>query len=164
MPHHHTIRRATPADQQAWLELRQALWPDCSHDEHLAEINDTLAADGETALVAESLTGELLGFAEVSLRPFAVGCKSGPVGYLEGWYVRPHDRRRGVGRALVAAAEEWARNEGCTEMASDAVVENHTSQSAHRAIGYEDAGRLVCFRKLLRPEESRHGSAGDIPG
>jgi aminoglycoside 6'-N-acetyltransferase I len=144
--------------------MRQALWPECAHDEHVAEIDETLAAEGQACLVAESMTGELLGFAEVALRPFAVGCKSGPVGCLDGWYVRPHDRRQGIGRALVAAAEDWALSEGCIEMASDALLENSISQSAHRALGYEEAGQLVCFRKLLRPEEARHGSAGEIRG
>jgi len=164
LPHYPTIRRATSADRESWLAMRQALWSECSRDEHIAEIDETLAAEGQVCLVAESLTGQVLGFLEASLRPFAVGCRTGPVGYIEGWYVRAHDRRQGVGRALVAAAEEWARNEGCIEMASDAMLENSISQSAHRAIGYEGAGQLVCFRKLLRPEEGKHGSAGDIPG
>jgi aminoglycoside 6'-N-acetyltransferase I len=100
-------------------------------------------------LVAESPDGTLLGFADLSLRPYAEGCTTSPVGFLEGWYVIPSARKRGVGRALVAAAEQWARSKGCREFASDTQLENTLSAAAHRAIGFEDAGALRCFRKQL---------------
>jgi uncharacterized protein (TIGR02246 family) len=48
-------------------------------------------------LLAEDAAG-ILGFAEVSIRPYAEGCSTDRVGYLEGWFVRPEARRRGVGR------------------------------------------------------------------
>ena len=102
-----------------------------------------------TVLLAETDTEGPVGFAEVDLRPSADGCRSSPVGYLEGWYVRPGFRRRGVGKALVRAAEEWAREQGCSEMASDTEVGNKTSQDAYRALGYEEVNRLVHFRRDL---------------
>jgi GNAT superfamily N-acetyltransferase len=40
------------------------------------------------------------------------------VAYLEGWFVRAASRRQSVGRALIEAVEEWARHNGCTELAS----------------------------------------------
>jgi len=45
-----------------------------------------------------------VGFVEVSLRPYAEGCDTRPVGYLEGGYVAPEWRGQGIGRALVEAA------------------------------------------------------------
>ncbi len=54
-----------------------------------------------------------------------------------------------MGRALLEAAEEWARTEGCFEFASDAQADNMASVAAHLALGFNDAGLLRCFRKDL---------------
>ena len=99
--------------------------------------------------MAESAAGEVVGFCELSIRAYAEGCRSDRVGYLEGWYVAPGERRRGVGRELVAAAERWARDQGCAEFASDAAVDNTASSAAHLALGFSDAGVIRCFRKRL---------------
>ena len=93
--------------------------------------------------------GKLLGFAELSIRPYAEGCLSDRVPFLEGWYVVPEARRRGIGRALVAAAEDWARAQGCTEFASNALVDNELSAAAHHALGFEEVEIVRCFRKSL---------------
>jgi len=151
-----TVRHPTAQDRDAWLEMRQSLWPECPQNEHVAEIDETIAGKGQTAFVAELQNGHVCGFLEASLRPFANGCETKPVGYIEGWYVLPDCRRQGVGRALVAAAEGWALEQGCVEMASDAIVSNTESQKAHAAIGYGETDRIVCFTKRL--------SAGDSTG
>ena len=72
------------------------------------------------------------------------------VAYLEGWYVVPAARRQGVGAALVRAAEDWARSQGCTEFASDALIDNAVSAAAHRALGFQETVQIRCFRKLLK--------------
>ena len=80
----------------------------------------------------------------------AEGCDaSQPVGYLEGWYVDPAYRRQGVGAQLLAEAEAWARTQGCREMASDTWPENLISQRVHQALGFEETGRSVNYRKHL---------------
>ncbi|HEY2014731.1 MAG TPA: GNAT family N-acetyltransferase, partial [Bryobacteraceae bacterium] len=70
-------------------------------------------------------------------------------GYIEGWYVAPDCRRGRVGARLVAAAEEWARHHGCTEMASDTWLDQLDSQRAHEALGYQVVDRCVNYRKPL---------------
>src|SRR5206468_5494106 len=67
-------------------------------------------------------------FAELSIRNYAEDCVTDRVAYLEGWYVVPEWRRRGVGGALVAAAESWAQGQGCTEFASDTPIDNLGSE------------------------------------
>jgi aminoglycoside 6'-N-acetyltransferase I len=99
--------------------------------------------------VAEDASGRLLGFVELSLRPYAEGCASSPVPYIEAWYVTAEARHTGVGRALVEAAENWARLRGFTEMGSDALLENDASHAAHQALGFEKVERIVCYRKSL---------------
>jgi aminoglycoside 6'-N-acetyltransferase I len=144
------IRLLEPYEQDEWLRLRTALWPDWPVEEHRREMAGILQnLEREMVFVSAGPDGRLQGFLEVSLRPLAPGCTSNPVGYLEGWYVAPAARRKGIGAALVAAAEEWARSKGCREMASDADIENELSQVAHRRLGYEEIERVVHFRKAL---------------
>jgi GNAT superfamily N-acetyltransferase len=91
--------------------------------------------------------GGLCGFLEAALRSRADGCEARPVGYIEGWYVDPDMRRRGVGRAQVEEAEAWAPARGCRQMASDAELWNEVSHQAHGALGYEETARLVLIQE-----------------
>jgi aminoglycoside 6'-N-acetyltransferase I len=146
-----TVRPVESADAETWLHLRAQLWPESSEDEHRAEIASFLrrqAREPAAVLLAES-HGVVVGFAELSIRPCAEGCHTSHIAYLEGWFVTPGERRKGVGRALVEAAEEWARGVGCTEFASDTTPTNSASIAAHAAVGFEDAGTVLCFRKSL---------------
>jgi aminoglycoside 6'-N-acetyltransferase I len=77
------------------------------------------------------------------------GCRTSPVGFLEGLFVVPAFRRRGVARNLCRHAEDWAASLGCSEFASDIVLGNETSQRAHEALGFEETERVVYYRKLL---------------
>lgn len=100
--------------------------------------------------VSQDAEGALTGFVEVGLRSHADGCDTArPVGFIEGWFVREHARGRGVGRRLLLAAEEWCRTQRCRELASNALIDNEGSQSAHRALGFQVVDRCVHFRKSL---------------
>jgi aminoglycoside 6'-N-acetyltransferase I len=147
-----TIRPAAPSDAPAWLQLRHALWPEGPVAEHRAEILRFFAGEAGqplTVLLAEDGAGCPVGFAELSIRAYAEGCRSDRVAYLEGWFVVPKARRQGVGRALMDAAQEWARSQGCREFASDAEADNEVSATAHRALGFVEVGLVRCFRKDL---------------
>jgi ribosomal protein S18 acetylase RimI-like enzyme len=114
-------------------------------------------------LIAFDERGAAIGFVELSIRPYADGCETDHVAYLEGWYVEPQTRRRGVGRALVRAAEDWAAARGCTEFGSDALVDNDVSAMAHRAVGFTETEQLRLFRKVLQPAVARSVEARDQP-
>lgn len=130
--------------------MREALWPDVTSS-HALEVQDYFAgrlAMPLVVLLALDDTGPL-GFAELSIRPYAEGCDTDRVAFLEGWYVETRARRRGVGAALIAAAEDWARARGCREFGSDALAANDVSARAHRALGFEEVETIRCFRKTL---------------
>ncbi len=146
------IARATVADAKAWAVLRQALWPAGGDTgTHADDIARLLADPGDTVnLIARDETGDTVGFAEASLRhDYVNGCDTSPVAFLEGIYVIPSARQRGVARALVAAVQSWARQQGCTELASDTSIDNADSQQMHEALGFVETQRVVYFRKIL---------------
>lgn len=149
------IRDVIRADAAEWTRMRAALWP---AETHAAEVEAFLrggaAPQLAAVLVAERPSRALAGFVEIGLRAYAEGCESSPVPFIEGWYVDEDARHGGVGRALIRAAEEWARKRGFLEIASDVELSNEPSQRAHRALGYEEVERLVCYRRSLRAEEA----------
>ena len=61
----------------------------------------------------------------------------------------PAYRGKKVGTRLLTAAEEWARGQGCLEMASDTWLDNLDSQHVHEALGFEVVDRCVNYRKRL---------------
>lgn len=142
------VRETVEADFGVVAAHRAQLWPEGSMEEHRTELPAWLADEATCSFVAVQ-GAEVIGFLEGRLRSHADGCATSPVGYLEGWYVCPSHRRRGVGRALVAAFEEWALGRGCRELASDTWPENRGSVDAHRRLGFEEVDRVVTFRKAL---------------
>jgi len=147
-----TIRSVTAADTQEWLRMRHALWPDGSLTQHRQDIDRYLAGDRrEPAEVLLALTANSapVGFAELSIRNIVDGCSTDRVAYLEGWYVVPESRRKGIGRTLIHAAEQWAIRQGCTEFGSDSEIDNDVSRAAHLRSGFQETGRVRTFYKKL---------------
>jgi aminoglycoside 6'-N-acetyltransferase I len=144
-----TIRRATSIDKPEWLRMRQALWPDHTEEEFTRQSDEILNDAMQPVFVIERPDGKLGGFLEAGTRKYAEGCESSPVGFIEGWYMDEDLRWQGFGKLLVRAAEDWARSQGLTEMASDTWLDNEVSIQAHLKMGYEEAERLVHFIKKL---------------
>ncbi|MFZ0641624.1 MAG: GNAT family N-acetyltransferase [Candidatus Acidiferrales bacterium] len=123
------IRQARRSDRNELAKMQRLLWPSASPEELLKELDDALSHWTPS---------------------HADGCDPArPVGYVEGWFVYEKFRKQGVGKALLNSAEEWARAQGCVEMASDALIENEGSQRAHEALGFEVVDRCVHFCKKL---------------
>jgi aminoglycoside 6'-N-acetyltransferase I len=146
-----SIRALEENDLAEWLRLRQELWDGSSENDHKTEMVDIIENPQEQFVaVADAGDGRLAGFLEASIRSHVEDCKTENVGYLEGWFVDPAFRKMGIGSRLVRFAEDWARSRGCTEMASDAEIDNLVSQQAHSRLGYAETARLVHLRKELK--------------
>jgi aminoglycoside 6'-N-acetyltransferase I len=162
------IRLANPSDRSTLAALFHALWPEGPVEEHSRELEAILSGNPPGTLplvvfVAEANASgaaqdkSLLGFLEVGLRSHADHCDPAhPVGYVEGWYVADAYRNRGIGKQLLDAAEDWARSQGCVEMASDTQIDNELSQRVHQSLGYEIVERAILFRKALQFREMLH--------
>ena len=144
-----SIRAATVADRPAWARMRYRLWDDADPGELESGLAELLASgDDFIAFVAEVEDGTLVGFAELAMRSYVEGpCVPGP--YLEGIWVDPGFRRRGVARALLETGEEWARRRGFDHLGSDALIDNAASHAWHRAAGFAEVERIVVFGKRI---------------
>jgi aminoglycoside 6'-N-acetyltransferase I len=149
------IERCVSPEQRGWLELREALWSHCSRAEHLSEMQAFLAAPERFAqFVAYAGAGDAVGIAEASIRhDYVNGTVTSPVGFLEGLYVIPPLRGKGMAAALVNVVANWARAHGCAELASDTESNNLVSQKVHEALGFRETERVVCFSKRLVNED-----------
>lgn len=125
--------------------MRTALWP----GQTASDMTAWVARVNTAVIVAERDAGRLCGFVEVGERPFADGCHTSPVAYVEGWYVDPEHRMQSVGTQLILAVERWARSRGYRELASDTELHNVGSQHAHERLGFSESERLVLYRKTL---------------
>ena len=148
------VRPVEREDRSEWLRLLLALYPGSTAADHTAGIEAFLAGSETDELVPSAVFvatrdgGGLAGCLELSVRNYAEGC-AGATPYVESWFVDPDQQGRGVGRLLMRAAEDWARDHGYPEIASDTLLDNHKSQAAHRALGFEEVERSVHFRKSL---------------
>jgi aminoglycoside 6'-N-acetyltransferase I len=139
------------SDDRAWLEMRVALWPDGTPAEHRAAMAEVLAR-GLYVRLARDPAGAAVGFVEAAKRlDYVNGATSSPVAFLEGLFVVPAARRRGVARALVESVVAWALAQGLRELASDSLIDNTPAHAAHRGLGFEETERVVCFLRRLAP-------------
>src|SRR5688572_7402076 len=146
-----TMERCISLDQPGWLDFRMALWADATADEHRGYMAIALAQPERfLQLMMYDDQRVPIGFIEGSIRAdYVNGTETSPVGFVEGVYVLPAWRRRGVARRLYEAIGDWAKARGCRELASDALLENEASQRAHSALGFRETERVVYFVKTL---------------
>ncbi len=145
-----SIEPLADADFGAWIELRARLWPDYSLEEHRANGEDLLARGCGAIVFVAKVDGSVEGFAEATLRgDFVNGSSTSPVTFLEGLYVVPRFRRQGFARALCDAIERWGAGRGCSEFASDALLENEQGHHVHLALGFRETERVVYFLKPI---------------
>lgn len=142
------IRRVQNEDKNEWFRMRKGIWPEAP-DEYLNyDMDDILASEADAVFVA-LVDDRPVGMIEARIREYGEGCETSPVGYIEGWFIQDDLRGKGIAGALAQAAENWAREKGCTEMGSDTWLDNEAGIRAHTKLGYYEVERLVHFVKQL---------------
>lgn len=143
------IRKAEKSDAKTVAELACKMWTDSTAEALTADF-ETLVAD-ETASVFLCYEKDTpVGFAQCQLRKdYVEGTSQSPVGYLEGIFVEENFRKCGYAKKLLSACEQWAKEQGCTEFASDCELGNHQSHTFHLHSGFTEANRIICFVKKL---------------
>ncbi|WP_243147502.1 aminoglycoside 6'-N-acetyltransferase [Scytonema sp. UIC 10036] len=144
------IVKITRDDFSEWLEMALKLWSDDSVEEMQMTLVEILKSERCESFLVRNHDGEAIGFMNLSLRSdYVPGATHSPVAYVEGIYVKDEYRKLGVGTSLIEYAEGWALEHGCTELASDALVENKESYEFHTHVGFQEVERIVTFIKQL---------------
>ena len=131
------------------VKLVMKLWPGHEEAEMLECVQEYVEHEEKTVLLAKE-EGLYWGICLVSLRhDYVEGTEGSPVGYLEGIYVEKEHRNLGTARALLKGAQQWAKEKGCREFASDCEMDNTESLAFHLACGFEEANRIICFVKEI---------------
>ncbi len=143
-----SIREMGAIDRAVWAEMYGHLYPNHTQASFLTEIDRILRAESRRAFLAE-YQGRAVGFAEYAERPYANGCVSQPVPFLEGIWVEGAYRRRGVAQLLLGHVEALAKSRGFAELGSDVDLANDASHAAHATWGFEETERVVYYRKTL---------------
>lgn len=143
------IKKANQRDLDALAQLAAQMWT--SHAvQDLKDEFSSLMAEGNVVFFQKFQENTPVGFAQCQLRTdYVEGTDSSPVGYLEGIFVREDHRHKGYAGELLAACETWAREQGCTEFASDCELGNECSLRFHMAMKFTEANRIICFTKKL---------------
>lgn len=143
------IRKARACELPEVSKLANLLWPDSSVGELFEEFRMLFQKKNDALFVA-IVEKQIIAFAHSSIRrEYVEGTKTNPVGYLEGIYVSPAVRKQRIGTLLLKKCEEWAKEQGCFEFASDCELGNMESFSFHLKVGFEEANRIICFVKKL---------------
>jgi aminoglycoside 6'-N-acetyltransferase I len=143
------LKEAAMEEAETVANLAIQMWEDNSIEELTEEFRDYIKSENGVVFLAV-LDGEAVGFAQCGVRhDYVEGTDTSPVGYLEGIFVVEEYRRRGLAKDMLLACEKWAKEQGCTEFASDCELENEDSLRFHLKMGFKEANRIICFAKNL---------------
>lgn len=144
-----TIYKAKKEDALTVAKLAIQMWEDNVLEELAAELAELMKSP-EAVVFLGAVDGKAIGFAQCQLRhDYVEGTETSPVGYLEGIFVETEYRKRGFAKQLLTACENWAKEQGCTEFASDCELDNTGSLKFHMSLGFEEVNRVICFKKKL---------------
>lgn len=143
------VEKAKHKDASTIAQIAIKMWKNHTVDELTKEFEKILE-NPESAVFMYSVEAQVIGFAQCQLRhDYVEGTDSSPVGYLEGIFIEQKYRHRGYAKKLLDKCEEWAKEKGCREFASDCELDNEVSLAFHLKIGFSEANRIICFTKKL---------------
>lgn len=143
------IKKAGNNDLETLAKLAILMWQNHSITELINEFSEIIE-NGKSVFFLKYEYDVPVGFAQCQLRnDYVEGTKTSPVGYLEGIFVKEQCRHKGYAKELLVECEAWAKENGCSEFASDCEIHNIDSFHFHQAMNFIEANRIICFTKAL---------------
>lgn len=121
-----------------------------SAEDYLAVLLKSVAEREGEIFVAEDVQGTSVGWVVVHLSEDDVYVAAGErcFAYIAELYVVERMRAQGIGRALIAACEDWARKRGVNVMQIGVLPGNKRAHAIYRMAGYSEYG--IQLRKYLQ--------------
>ena len=138
-------REMTPEDIEAVSPLLEQLGYAVAGDELAHRIDAVFATDGHALLVAEK-SGHVVGFLHVFARP---ALEKPPEAVVQAMAVEKEARGAGIGRALMTAAEDWARARGFSSVALFSKVGRDDAHGFYEYLGYSPVATSNLLRKMI---------------
>jgi len=126
------LARAVGAEPQGWL-ITDGGWRGISEERRY--LRAVRRHSDAAVLVAEGPEG-LVGRLSIARDPHPASRHVADVGLM----VAQSHRRRGIGRALMQAAEEWAREAGVRKLELHVFPHNAAAIALYESLGYEREG------------------------
>ena len=118
------VKRAEEKDLNVIAKMAAIMWDSHSVEDLVEEFAEVVNNE-EAQFFLKYIHDIPVGFAQCQLRhDYVEGTDSSPVGYLEGIFVKEEYRKQGYAKELLSACEQWAKERGCTEFASDCELSN----------------------------------------
>lgn len=144
-----SIEKLSPDNITHLISLVLELWPDCVSEEEYAYYSGMIRSEQDICYLV-SIDHVYIAFIHLSVRnDYVEGADDLPVAYIEGIYVKPDYQRKSIAKQLVKVAEDWAREKGIRQIASDTSVRNDQAIAFHKGLGFDEAERIVCFIKTI---------------
>lgn len=136
-----TIQIVRPDEIDIWLRFASQVWSSDRENLRTGFLNHQFPYE-----FLYWKAGKALAWLSLSIRTeYVEGCSSLPIAYLEGIAVLPQARQQGIAGELLAFAKQWAKEQGCSQLASDCSLENTLSQEFHHKLGFREVGRSVHY-------------------
>lgn len=140
------IREARISDAPQLAPLAKQLGYDSTPEEVARRLPGIFADSEHIIFVAEKKDGELAGYVDAFL--FRTAASDVRV-EIAGLVVEEKSRSQNIGRMLMARAEDWARQKGCSECGLRSNVVREGAHRFYENLGYRVNKTQKSFRKKL---------------
>ena len=143
------IRRVTSDDAEAVAELSAELGYPVSPETMRQRIAELISINDRVVFVACSAEGKVVGWIDIAITNHL---QAEPRAEIGGLVVSSHVRSKGIGRSLMAHAEEWAARRGANKMLVRSRVARERAHRFYEREGYTRIKTSIVFEKEIRHE------------
>ena len=139
------IRRAEPSDIGSIVSLAHQLGYPESRDDMELRLERLMLDPDHSVLVAVLNPHGVIGWAHVLMR---VSLLEEPMVEIGGLIVEQNHRRKGIGRKLIQAVEQWAQSKGCSRVVVRSNVVRKEAHDFYPNLGYQLSKTQRVYTKM----------------